>query len=137
MPEMSGLEALRQIKAASPETEVLIFSADASEEIFAHAFDAGAKSYIRKADAGGTWWQRFVSCDRGKKRTSANGKLTAREREILRLLAEGGSNKETATLLGISVRTAETHRAGLMRKLGLGSVAALVRYAIRNHVIEA
>ena len=82
-------------------------------------------------------FREIVSCDRGKKRTSANGKLTAREREILRLLAEGGSNKETATLLGISVRTAETHRAGLMRKLGLGSVAALVRYAIRNHVIEA
>jgi DNA-binding NarL/FixJ family response regulator len=64
-------------------------------------------------------------------------KPSAREREIIQLLAEGKSNKEVATVLGISVKTAETHRAAVMRKLGLHSISELVRYAIRNHIIEA
>jgi DNA-binding NarL/FixJ family response regulator len=63
--------------------------------------------------------------------------LTDRERNVVRLLAQGSSNKEIANALGISIRTAETHRATLMRKLGLDSLAALVRYAIRNNIIEA
>jgi two-component system, NarL family, response regulator NreC len=159
MPELSGLEALRQIKLASPKTEVLVFSGHHSEQVVAQVFDAGAKSYIRKADAGRhlvaairslaehkpyftseiseILFAKFISVDSAKKSAIANGKLTAREREIARLIAEGRSNKETATTLGISVRTAETHRATLMRKLGLGSLAALVRYAVRNHIIEA
>ena len=158
MPELSGLEALRQIRQASPKTEVLVFSAHTSEEIVAQVFDAGAKSYIRKADAARhlvtairslgehkpfftpeiseILFAKFLSPDRGNKPSTGHGKLTTREREIARLLAEGSSNKETATLLGISVRTAETHRATLMRKLGLDSLPALVRYAIRNSIIE-
>lgn len=67
----------------------------------------------------------------------ANGKLTTRERESARLLSERLSNKDTATKLSVSVRTAETYRATLMRKLGLDSLPALVRYSIRNHIIEA
>ena len=80
---------------------------------------------------------KFLSSESGTKPAVASGKLTAREREIARLLAEGSSNKETATILGISVRTAETHRATLMRKLALDDLPALVRYAIRNRIIEA
>ena len=68
---------------------------------------------------------------------ATSGKLSTREREIARLIAEGKSNKETAAHLGISVRTAETHRAHILRKLNLDSVAGLVRYAIRNKIIEA
>lgn len=64
-------------------------------------------------------------------------KPTSREREIIQLLAEGRSNKEVATSLGISVKTAETHRATIMRKLGLHSIGELVRYAIRNQIIQA
>jgi DNA-binding NarL/FixJ family response regulator len=63
--------------------------------------------------------------------------LTAREREIVQLLAEGRSNKAVSALLGISVKTVETHRAAIMKKLGINSIAELVRYAIRNSVIEA
>jgi two-component system, NarL family, response regulator NreC len=159
MPELSGLEAVRQIKRALPSTEVLVFSGHRSEEVVAQVFDAGAKSYICKADAGRDLvaairslaehkpfftpevseilFSRFLAADTQRKNGSAEQKLTTREREIVRLLAEGRSNKETAGLLGISVRTSETHRASLMRKLGLDSLAALVRYAIRNHIIEA
>lgn len=159
MPELSGLEAVRQIKRALPATELLVFSAHRSEDIVAQVFDAGAKSYISKVDAGRflvdairsladhkpfftpevseILFSRFLSADATRKNSPAEQKLTMREREIVRLLAEGRSNKETAGLLGISVRTSETHRASLMRKLGLDSLPALVRYAIRNHIIEA
>jgi len=159
MPGLSGLEALRQIRRACPKIEVLVLSAHTSEEVVVQVFDAGAKSYIRKADAGGQLveavaslalhkpfftpeisqilFARYLCVNPAKKGTFPGGKLTGREREIARLLAEGSSNKETATVMGISVRTAETHRAAMMRKLGLGSLPDLVRYAIRNQIIEA
>ena len=159
MPELSGLEAVRQIKRALPLTEVLVFSGHRSEELVSQVFDAGAKSYICKADAGRhlvaairslaehkpfftpevseILFSRFLAADARKKNGAAEQKLTTREREIVRLLAEGRSNKETAGILGISIRTSETHRASLMRKLSLDSLPALVRYAIRNHIIEA
>jgi DNA-binding NarL/FixJ family response regulator len=159
MPELSGLEATRQIKRALPLTEVLVFSAHRSEDVVAQVFDAGAKSYICKADAGRhlvaairslaehkpfftpevseILFSRFLAADVRRPHGVAEQKLTTREREIVRLLAEGRSNKETAGILGISIRTSETHRASLMRKLGLDSLPALVRYAIRNHIIEA
>ncbi|HSH39171.1 MAG TPA: response regulator transcription factor [Chthoniobacterales bacterium] len=159
MPELSGLEAVRQIKRALPATELLVFSAHRSEEVVAQVFDAGAKSYICKADAGRhlvaairslaehkpfftpevseILFSRFLAADSRRKNGVAEQKLTTREREIVRLLAEGRSNKETADILGISIRTSETHRASLMRKLGLDSLPALVRYAIRNGIIEA
>lgn len=159
MPELSGLEATRQIKRALPLTEVMVFSAHRSEDVVAQVFDAGAKSYICKADAGRhlveairslaehkpfftpevseILFSRFLAADARRTNSASEQKLTTREREIVRLLAEGRSNKETAGLLGISIRTSETHRASLMRKLRLDSLPALVRYAIRNHIIEA
>jgi two-component system, NarL family, response regulator NreC len=159
MPELDGLEALRQIKRALPNTEVMIFSAHHSEEVIEQLFDAGAKSYIQKSDAGRhlvaaikslaehkpfftpeiseILFAKFFSAGACKKQSKPEHSLTGREREIVRLLAEGRSNKEVATALGISIRTAETHRATLTRKLGLDSLAALVRYAIRNNIIDA
>ncbi len=159
MPELGGLEALRQIKRVLPDTEVVIFSAYHAEGMIEQLFDAGAKSYIQKADAGRhlvaaikslgehkafftpaisqILFKKFLSASSGKKRNGQEHALTEREREVARLLAEGGSNKDVANSLGISIRTAETHRATLMRKLGLDSLAALVRYAIRNSIIEA
>ena len=159
MPELDGLEALRQIKQALPNIEVMIFSAYHSEEVIEQLFDAGAKSYIQKSDAGRylvaaikslaehkpfftpeiseILFAKFFSAGACKKQSRPEHSLTGREREIVRLLAEGQSNKRIASSLGISIRTAETHRATLMRKLGIDSLAALVRYAIRNNIIEA
>ena len=159
MPELDGLEALRQIKRALPATEVLVFSAHHSEDVIEQLFDAGAKSYIQKSDAGRhlvaaikslaehkpfftpeisqILFAKFFSPGVRKKQSGPEHSLTTREREVVRLLAEGHSNKEIANCLGISIRTTETHRATLMRKLDLESLAALVRYAIRNNIIEA
>jgi len=159
MPELDGLAALRHIKRALPDTEVVIFSAHHSEEVIEQLFDAGAKSYIQKSDAGRhlvaaikslaehkpfftpeisqLLFAKFFSAGACKKQSRLEHSLTAREREIVRLLAEGHSNKEVASYLGVSIRTAETHRATLMRKLDVDSLAALVRYAIRNNIIEA
>src|ERR1700719_691796 len=159
MPELDGLEALREIKRALPNTEVVIFSAHHSEEVITQLFEAGAKSYIQKSDAGRylvaaiksiadhkpfftseisqVLFAKFLSGSAGKTQNGQENTVTSRERDVVRLLAGGNSNKEVADCLGISIRTAETHRATLMRKLGLESLAALVRYAIRNHIIAA
>src|ERR1700731_206922 len=159
MPELDGLEALRQIKRALPNTEVVVFSAHHSEDVIEQLFDAGAKSYIQKSDASRylvtaikslaehrpfftpeisqILFAKFFSAGARKKQSGLEHSLTTREREIVRLLAEGHSNKEVASSLGISIRTTETLRATLMRKLELESLAALVRYAIRNNIIEA
>ncbi|MEP6686105.1 MAG: response regulator transcription factor [Verrucomicrobiota bacterium] len=159
MPELSGVDVVRQIKSAAPKSEILVFSANRSEELVEQVFEAGAKSYIRKADAGRhlisairslaqhkpfftpevseVVFRRFLHVGTSGKQSTAQLKLTLREREIVQLLGEGQSNKGVADALGISVRTAETHRATLMQKLGLDSLAALVRYAVRNHIIEA
>ena len=159
MPELDGLDALREIKRALPNTEVMIFSAHHSEDVIEQLFDAGAKSYIQKSDAGRhlvaairslaehkpfftpeisqILFAKFLSVKPGKKRGAQKHILTDREKDVVRLLTQGSSNKGVAKTLGVSVRTAETHRAVLMRKLGLDSLAALVRYAIRNNIIDA
>jgi DNA-binding NarL/FixJ family response regulator len=142
-----------------PNTEVVIFSAHHSEEVIGQLFEAGAKSYIQKSDAGRylvaaiksiaehkpfftseisqILFAKFLSGSAGKKQSGQEHTVTSRERDVVRLLAGGNSNKEVASSLGISTRTAETHRATLMRKLGLESLAALVRYEIRNNIIDA
>jgi two-component system response regulator NreC len=159
MPELDGLSALREIKHTVPNTEVVIFSAYHSEEVIEELFDSGAKSYVQKSDASRhlvaaikslaehkpfftseisqILFAKFLSGSAGKKQHAQEHSVTSRERDVVRLLAGGNSNKEVANCLGISIRTAETHRATLMRKLGLESLAALVRYAIRNHIIDA
>ncbi|HWY51222.1 MAG TPA: response regulator transcription factor [Chthoniobacterales bacterium] len=159
MPELDGLSALREIKHTVPNTEVVIFSAYHSEEVIEELFDSGAKSYIQKSDAcrhlvaaikslaehkpfftseiSQILFAKFLSGSAGKKQNGQEHAVTSRERDVVRLLAGGNSNKEVANSLGISIRTAETHRATLMRKLGLESLAALVRYAIRNNIIDA
>jgi DNA-binding NarL/FixJ family response regulator len=159
MPDFSGLEALRQIKRRVPGCEVLLFTGSQSEQLVHDAFQAGAKSVILKTDAAlhliaasrslvnhkpyftsraaEILFERFVKEPAGIKNTRDVHELTPREREIVRLLAEGKSNKEVADALGISVRTAETHRANVLRKTGVTSLAGLVRYAIRNEIIES
>jgi DNA-binding NarL/FixJ family response regulator len=160
MPEMNGVEATRQIKKTSPATEVLMFTGLETEELIHQVFEAGARSYILKTDGGDQLEAAlralaahkpyfttqvgevlFAKFLHGKPRDDAgstnDGRLTDREREIIQLLAEGASNKEVADGLGISVKTVETHRAAIMRKLQFKSFSDLVRYAIRNHIISA
>jgi two-component system response regulator NreC len=158
MPELNGLDAARQIKLILPATEVLIFTAHEKEDLIREVFDAGVKSYILKTDGAShlvdavralsqhqTFFTTKVSevlfakfmGGPGRDRVQGEERLTKRERETVQLIAEGASNKDVAQKLGISLRTAETHRANLLRKLKLASVADLVRYAIRNNIIEA
>ena len=160
MPELNGLEATRQIKKALPNTEVLIFTMHETEELTRDVLGAGARAYLLKSDASQqivaavealaehkpyfTWKVAKTMLDAylklgqaGSSAVPGFNQLTAREREIVQLLAEGRSNKAVSALLGISVKTVETHRAAVMKKLGINSIAELVRYAIRNSVIEA
>ncbi len=154
MPELNGVEAARQIRAVSPVTEVLILSAHGSEKLAREISDAGGRGYLVKEDADqdllaavdavrqhrpyftqklADWVARRAQESDGE---APRGRLTPREREIVQLLAEGKSNKEAATLLGISVKTIETHRANIMLKLNVHSITELVHYAIRNEMIH-
>jgi DNA-binding NarL/FixJ family response regulator len=159
MPELNGLDATRQIRKVSPETGVLIFSGHQSEDVIRQVFEAGARSYILKTDrreiildaidavanqhsyftpfVGDVMFASMLNRTKPATPEEQQGRLTDREREIVQLLAEGRSNKDVAALLGISVKTAETHRAAVMRKLGMESFSHLVRYAIRNNLISA
>ena len=157
MPELNGLEAIRSISKMLPKTEFVVLSVHYSEQLVKEIIEAGAHAYVLKSDAdrdlllavealvnhrpfftaGAT---QFILDGALKKDSIPVGlsprRLTSREREITQLIAEGRSSKEVAGLLGISTKTAETHRANLMRKLDLHSVVDLVRYAVRNSVIE-
>ncbi len=158
MPGLNGLEAARQIKRALPETEVLIFTGDESEQLIHAVFEVGARSYVLKSDVSEhlvaairavgqhrhyfttriseVVFARYLDGASGAGKDKTEG-LTPREREIVQLLCEGQSNKEVGALLSISVKTVETHRAAIMRKLRLDAFADLVRYAIRNKIITA
>jgi DNA-binding NarL/FixJ family response regulator len=135
--------------------EVLILSMHGSEELIRGALEAGARGYVLKSDASRdlisavhalTEHKAFLSSSasgpvldrylRGARALSSQQTLTPREREIVQLVAEGRSNKEIASTLKISTKTVEAHRANMMHKLGLTSVSELVRYAIRNQIIE-
>jgi len=157
MPDLNGLEATRQIRKACPKTEVLVITHHDSDEMAAEVLDAGARGYVLKSDsdkdlvhAVETLSQHkpfFTSRvteilldNRGSRVThpaeSIRKRLTMREREILQLLAEGKTAKEVASILGIAIKTSDTHRTNIMRKLNVHSVAELVRYAIRNKIVE-
>jgi DNA-binding NarL/FixJ family response regulator len=155
MPLLNGVEAARRIHKASPQTEILILTMHESDDLVQQVVDAGARGYILKDDADRVllaavdalrqhkpYFSTRVASPRDSGDSPAEpsrpsrSRLTPREREILQLLAEGKSNKEVASLLGISVNTAEAHRANIMLKLDLHSVTELVHYAIRNKIIK-
>jgi DNA-binding NarL/FixJ family response regulator len=153
MPRVNGIEATRQICARLPRTEVLIFTIHDSEIIMRELLKAGARGYLFKRDATRHLIEAIGSLASHRPYFSANVSqsllrgflatpngsgtvLTNRERGVVQLIAEGHSNKHTASLLNISLKTVETHRAAIMRKLELSSSAALVRYAIRNNLVE-
>jgi len=153
LPLINGVEATRQIRAALPHTEVLIFTMHDDETIIKELLKAGARGYLLKTDTqrhligaiealavhkpffttkiSEALVDSFIS-----RPVRERALLTDRERGIVQLIAEGYTNKEIAGLLKISVKTVETHRGAIRRKLNLSSPAALVRYAIRNRIVE-
>ena len=156
LPIVDGIEATRQIRKETPATEVMIFTLQDAEDKIRDVLDAGARGYIFKSEAdeqivkaiealarhraffssqlSETLFDNFVDRQVSGNHSMA---LTAREREVVRLIAEGKSNKNIAYLLDISVKTVETHRSASMRKLEVHSTAQLVRYAIRCRLIVA
>ena len=148
MPGINGIEATRQIRKAAPATEILIFTAENNEDIMRECLRAGAGGYLLKSASDEqiieaiealAEHQGYYSRSIAEKLLRAGNHrsdLTAREREILRLIAQGRRSREIAQMLGVSVRTVETHRAAGMRKLHLHSVAEVVRYAIREQLIQ-
>jgi DNA-binding NarL/FixJ family response regulator len=158
MPELNGLDVTRHIRASTPKTRILIVTAHESEQLIREVLDAGAMGYVLKSDAGRVLVQaveallderpfftskvaRFVLD--GYLRSGEDSAspmavtLSPRERHIVQLLAEGSNNKEVARTLQLSVKTVETHRSNIMRKMEFGSLADLVRYAIRNKIVDA
>jgi DNA-binding NarL/FixJ family response regulator len=161
MPNLRGLEATREIKIMNPGIKVLILSMHKDREYLYHALTAGAEGYLLKEDAdgelfsaietlrsGGTFISSLLSAQManifvekfraaGEAPKATEELLTVREREILKLIAEGKSSKEIGTLLFISSRTVQHHRANLMRKLNIKKTADLVKYAIQKGYIMA
>ncbi len=161
MPELNGLDASRQILKVSPTTEILIFTMHESDRLVRDILVAGARGYLLKSDPAHnvidavaslvihrpyfnmrvsetilTGYLSAMAQDAPSTRKCASELLTGREREILQLLAEGRSNKEIARRLAIGVKTVETHRGAVMRKSGANSIVDLVRFAVRNHIVE-
>lgn len=160
LPELGGLRVTRQIRKLSPKTKILILSMHEAEPVVREALEAGARGYVFKSDLdrdlltavelliqnrtffttkvsemviGGYLDQKRAAAG---KAAPANGPLTPRQHEVLRLLAQGKTNKEVAQALRLSSKTVETHRSAIMRKLKMGSFSDLMRYAIRQKLVE-
>lgn len=157
LPELNGIEVTRQVRRRSA-VPILMVTAHDSDQVVQEAMAAGANGLVLKAEAGRALANavrailargEFISERVGRvtRQRSPDAQandtqpkprhLTSREREVLQLLAEGRANKEVATTLSITTKTAETHRSRIMAKLEMHSMCELVRYAIRNHIIEA
>ena len=159
MPDLNGLEVARRIRAASANTEILILSVHQSDQLVREIVKAGANGFIVKSDSDRDLVTAVESLANhkpffnsqvsrvifgpfnsdgpiNKVPASIRERLTAREREIVQLIVDGQSSKEVASSLGISVKTIETHRVNIMRKLEIHSVIELAHYAIRNQIVE-
>ncbi|AKC81682.1 LuxR family transcriptional regulator [Verrucomicrobia bacterium IMCC26134] len=160
MPFLNGIDAARQILAAQPAARVIILSAHNEDEYVSRAVDIGAQGFLEKQTsseilakairtvAGGQPFfspailrrmqlMLVVPLDRDGHSVANGNRLTAREREVLQLVAEGAANKQVAASLGISIKTVEKHRQSLMDKLNIHDTAGLTRYAISTGVIES
>lgn len=159
MPSLNGLEATRQILKTNPSAKVLILTLHDSDQVVRDVLNAGARGFLLKSDAARDLVAAVEALRRDKTYFTSKvasmvlegylkggtgpiapsvgrNRLTPREREIVQLLAEGKSTKEVAVALGLSVKTAETHRSNIMRKLQLHSVSDLVLYAVRNNIVH-
>ncbi len=160
MPDLDGLQATRQIREAAPRTSVVVLTMHESDQMVRRVLDAGALGYVLKSDLAAHLVKAVKNVSAGKmfltprvsdivlKGFLKNGsqpeppensraRPTPREVQVIRLVAEGKANKEIAAELGITLRTAETHRAKIMLKLGMHSLAELIHYAIRNKIVSA
>jgi DNA-binding NarL/FixJ family response regulator len=158
LPEMTGVEAIRQIRAELPETEVAVFSIHDDELFVSDAVGAGARAYVLKSEPGARIVDAVAALAQHQpyfsprvadllvralvraRGVSGSGsdvaRLTPREREVAQLLVEGMSSRAVAGRLSITAKTVDTHRSAILRKLGLSSMADLVRYAIRQRLVE-
>ena len=160
MPILNGLDAARQILKDVSNTKILILTMHDSDSLIKEVLNVGARGYVLKSDAGQdlvtavdalhhnkTFFtpkvaqmvlNGYLNKDTKQDADDTPGiRLTPRQREIVQLLAEGKTSKEVAVALNLSIKTAETHRANIMRRLNCHSVSELVRYAIRNNIVEA
>ena len=154
LPVINGIEATRQIRARVPNAEILIFTMHDSDILVGELLEAGARAYLLKSDAKqylvaaveslvnhkpfftGRVSEQLLKSYLAALPLKGEGTLTPRERLVVQLISEGHSNKEIGTILNLSVKTIESHRATAMRKLNVTSTAAIVRYAIRNKLVE-
>ena len=154
MPELNGLDATRQICRERPDAAILILTMHESDQLYMDLQRAGARGCVLKSDSsrqllaaveavatGKLYFTRVVpagvQAPEAPSPARLPARLSAREREIVQLLAEGRSNKEIATMLGIAYKTVDAHRTNVMRRLNMHSVTELVRYAIRERIIQA
>jgi DNA-binding NarL/FixJ family response regulator len=160
MPQLNGLDATRQLLLHDPQFKIIVLTITDSDQVIREAIDAGARGFVLKSDAARDLVsavealqskQMFFTprvndlllrgfLDKGqsvpRNQPPNLPVLTAREREVTQLLAEGKSSKEVASLLKLSTKTVETHRSNIMRKLNLHSIRDLVVYAIKNNIIQ-
>ena len=160
MPDLDGLQATRQIREVAPRTSVVVLTMHESDQMVRRVLDAGALGYVLKSDLAAHLVKAVKNVSAGKlfltprvsdivlkgflkngnqpePRENSRARPTSREVQVIRLLAEGKANKEIAGELGITLRTVETHRAKIMLKLGLHSLAELIHYALRNKIVSA
>jgi DNA-binding NarL/FixJ family response regulator len=154
LPLLSGIDATRQIRRCLPATEVLIFTMHDSDALLREVLEAGARGFLLKSDADdyliaalhalsqhkpfftGKVSEKLIETFLVKADGGREPVLSAREKSVLRLTAEGKTNKQMADVLGLSSKTIESHRATALRKLKLTTTADLIRYAVRNNLVE-
>ena len=153
MPVLNGIDAARGLSRSAPKTKVILLTQHEEEQYIHEALEAGVKGYVLKSQVANDLIQAIRQVCRGEfylspgisravmeayrnKSDRPADPLTVRERQVLQLIAEGKSTKDTASVLGISVKTAESHRMRLMQKLNIHETASLVRYAVRRGLIQ-
>lgn len=158
LPELSGIDVIRRVHAECPRTVICVFSLHEDERMVGDAIAAGARAYVGKSESAGRLVEALEALERHEVYFSpriaealaralvrarcpdqgdpSSGPITDREREVTQLLVQGLGTRAVAMRLGIAPKTVDTHRAAVMRKLGLTSMADLVRYAIRNRLTE-
>jgi two-component system response regulator NreC len=154
MPILNGLDAARELSRTSPKTKTILLTQHDEGQYISEALEAGVKGYVLKSQVANDLLLAIRQVSRGQvylspgvsrgvmeayrsKSEKSKNPLTLRERQVLQLIAEGKSTKDVASLLGISVKTAESHRTRLMQKLDIHETASLVRYAVRQGIVQA
>jgi two-component system response regulator NreC len=153
MPILNGVEVAREVRLSSPKTRSILLTQHDERQYISEALEAGVKGYVLKSQAFGDLVQAIKQVSRGQpyfspgvsasvvevfqsKSERRRDLLTPREQQVLQLIAEGKSTKDVASLLGITVKTAESHRTALMKKLNIHEIASLVLYAVRRGIVK-